>query len=173
MEVQVEEVISTIRGRGISLTTKGAKIVARPPDQLTPEEKAFITGHRAEVISYLNSQSAMPAPEQSAPEPETPEAAYQRGYYDGIRHATEELRANPKVIADKPATVKTPEQQIAEFVEWQHGRGLYYVWEPETMQALREAMGPGDKIVPRYAYSCYVVGADGSEREFHRVPKRK
>ena len=162
----VEQVIANIRARNVELTTEGDKIVASRP--LLPDERKVFEENRSEAVALLNAAPA-----------ETIEQAYQRGlkggYAAGVRDTLEEMKARPGVESrpGPPPKETTIEQEVENFVKWQAQRPSYWKWEIECVQALREAMAPGDKTQPMFAYSCLIIGVDGKEREFKRTPKRK
>lgn len=169
----IEEVITTLRDRGVALTTthdgKG-NVKIGVDGALLPEERKFLHDHRDEAINYLRahpSEASTPAPE-----PESPQAAYDRGFGDGLRAAIAEMEARASVaVTQETPLARTPEQELHKFRQWQLCRpGPYYFWEPECMEALRAELRPGDRIRPMYSYTCVIIRADGSEMEFERVP---
>jgi hypothetical protein len=161
----VEQIVEAIRSRNTTITIEGDKIIASRP--LLPDEREFMKANRADVITYIR---ATPAPAA-----ETAEAAYNRGWLDGVKHATEELGEQAKMNAtEKPQpTPKTPEHEIERFEKWMAARTNYYRWEPESLEALRAALQPGDRVQPMFAYSCLIVHPNGTESEFRRVSKKK
>lgn len=165
----VEQVIANIRARNVHLSTEGDKIVASRP--LLPDERKVFEENRAEAIALINASPT-----------ETPEQAYQRGqqagYAAGVRDTLEEMKARPALESrpGPPPTPTTPEEEIAKLSKWLLNKGEYYApvpetgWEPEVIQALRETLVEGDRIAPAFAYSCYIVHANGTETEFKRRP---
>jgi hypothetical protein len=123
--------------------------------------------NRDEAIAIIN-----------AAVPETPERAYHRGQKDGyaagVRDTLEEKKAQPPVESKLTApTLTTPDQEMEKFERWIAQKSEYYKWETECLEALRATLVEGDRIQPIFAYSCIIIGADGREREFKRVPNKK
>jgi hypothetical protein len=82
------QVVDDISSRDILLRVDDDKIIAEN-GRLTRGERKALKANRAAAIAYLASSQAGAAP---TIEPETPEAAFQRGYRAGIEHAVQELR---------------------------------------------------------------------------------
>jgi hypothetical protein len=163
----VEQVIANIRARNVDLSTEGDKIVASRP--LLPDERKVFEEHRAEAIALING----------TPTTETATQAYQRGLRDGyaagLRDTLEELNRRPvESRPGPPPRVTTPNEEIKALETWLANKGSYYSpWEPEVLEALRATLVPGEKIQPMYAYSLIIIGVDGKEREFKRVPTKE
>lgn len=163
----VEQVIANIRSRNIELSIKdGDRIVASRP-LLAVEEEA-LKENRAAAVALITASAS-----------ETPEAAYKRGeadgYLKGIEHATQEFQTRPPIAAPVAQVLAptTPDEEIEKFLRWQGLKSDYYKWESDTIEALRAALVPGERIHPMFAYSCIIIGVDGKEREFKRVPNKK
>jgi hypothetical protein len=133
-----------------------------------------------ERILAADKLAASP-PEQQAPE--TPlvdcDCAHHKerhaaGYALGIQHATEEFQTRPPVAtpAAPPMHVMTVDEVLQGFEQWQRAHGHYYVWEVDTMQALREALVHGDKVFGLFAYTAIIEHADGRRVEFQRKPNK-
>ena len=62
------------------------------------------------------------------------------------------------------AAVPMIEDQLANFVTWQHQRVPYFHWDEPAMDALRqklEQLGPGCELIPTFAMSVQVKLASG------------
>ena len=169
----VEQTIANIRARNADLSVEGERIICSRP--LMSHERKVFEENRAEAVALINAASPT----------ETFEQAYQRGlkegYAAGVRDTLEEMKARPAVESrpGPPPTPTTPDEEIAKLSKWLLNHGEYYApvpetgWEPEVIEALRSALVEGDRIQPMFAYSCIIVGANGKEREFKRVPNKK
>jgi hypothetical protein len=166
----LEQTIADIRGRNITLSVRDEKIVASLP--LGTAEKEMLRENRERAIAIITAA------------PETPPAAcgcahHREGYLLGVQHATEELASRAPVAAPvaqvAPAVLPntTPDQEIEKFIKWQGCKSDYYKWESECLEALRSALAPGERIQPMFAYSCIIIGGNGKEREFKRVPNKR
>jgi hypothetical protein len=132
-----------------------------------PDEKKVFEENRSEACALIRAGA-----------PETSTHSYERGLKDGyaagVRDTLEEMKARPIAIpASGPLpTATTPDGEIEKFTRWQAARSGYWKWENECLQALRDALVEGDRVQPMYAYSCLIIGANGREREFKRVPNK-
>jgi hypothetical protein len=167
MDGVVEQTIANIRARNVQLSVEDDnKIAASRP--LLPDERKVFEENRIEACALIRAGA-----------PETATQAYERGLKDGyaagVRDTLEEMKARPIAIpvSGPPPTVTTPDEEIEKFERWQSVRSDYWRWEPECLQSLREALAPGERVQPMYAYSCLIIGASGSEREFKRVPTKR
>jgi hypothetical protein len=182
----VEQTIANIWGRDVELEVDGQKIIASEP--LLPDEQKVLQENRAEAIEIIKGRELKAhaktimdgiverekLTQDAAEAHERCERCIQDGYQSGIRDALEQAKEAP-VAAPVPVgpAPTTPDREMERFDKWQHQRTEYYQWEPECLQALREALVEGDRLMPLFAYSCVIVHADGTEVEFKRVPKRK
>jgi hypothetical protein len=166
----IEEVIAGILDNDVTLSVRGDEIISSRP--LLPDEKMALKENHAAAVVII-----------AASTPETAEQAYQRGLKDGhangyalgIEHATEEFQSRAPVAApaaQAPPQPLTVDEVMTKFAEWQSQRSEYWQWESECMSSLREALAPGDTILPRFAYSCVIARAGGGEVEFIRRPDK-
>jgi hypothetical protein len=158
--MNMEETIAGARERGVKLSVM---IVADPP--LADEEKEVLKANRDAAIALI---TGLASPEQF-------EAACQKSYALGIEHATEEFQSRAPVAAPAAPTPrqKTIDEVLADFALWQSSRPELWQWEIECMSSLREALSPGDTILPRFAYSCVIARTGGGEVEFVRRPDKR